>query len=47
MLETECTTQVQYIPPGVTALSQPMDVSTFTFIIILSIVSKLTQQNTV
>ncbi|KUF83465.1 hypothetical protein AM588_10000544 [Phytophthora nicotianae] len=26
-LETECTTQVQYIPPGVTALSQPMDVS--------------------
>ncbi|KUF75825.1 hypothetical protein AM587_10005424 [Phytophthora nicotianae] len=27
MLETECTTQVQYIPPGVTALSQPMDVS--------------------
>ncbi|KUF87838.1 hypothetical protein AM587_10014547 [Phytophthora nicotianae] len=26
-LETECMTQVQYIPPGVTALSQPMDVS--------------------
>ncbi|ETK86820.1 hypothetical protein L915_08619 [Phytophthora nicotianae] len=26
-LETECTTQVQYIPPGVTALSHPMDIS--------------------
>ncbi|ETP49128.1 hypothetical protein F442_05262 [Phytophthora nicotianae P10297] len=27
MFETECTTQVQYIPSGVTALRQPMDVS--------------------
>ncbi|KAG3036596.1 hypothetical protein PC121_g1483 [Phytophthora cactorum] len=26
-LENDCATQVQYIPPGVTGLSQPMDVS--------------------
>ncbi|KAE9297440.1 hypothetical protein PF008_g23747 [Phytophthora fragariae] len=27
LLEDECSTQVQYIPPGVTGLSQPMDES--------------------